>query len=253
MLPSPVDLVQLLAQLSCRGFFWKGICDICVACAQHARIATLYYGQTVVCVLMTWSNSLQNRTDHGGSHLISWRKYFQRWDNGGSDLSQLFLSSLNLKTSSSTPSSEFQISCSSIISNSYPMAMSDLATVFKDLVELATVFKSICLVFSNAKIVQKSFFSFQAAQATAPSKPAPTFRDKESYSELFKPLPKPEPIPTLGGGLRVCWLNYVTASRLLIPVLGTFRPLSMRTTLNAASIKSLVTVWRSNAAMTGQM
>ena len=167
-------------------------------------------------VLMTWSNSLQNRTDHGGSHLISWRKYFQRWDNGGSDLSQLFLSSLNLKTSSSTPSSEFQISCSSIISNSYPMAMSDLATVFKDLVELATVFKSICLVFSNAKLFQKSFFSFQAAQATAPSKPAPTFRDKESYSELFKPLPKPEPIPTLGGGLRVCWLSYVTASRLLI-------------------------------------
>lgn len=50
MTPSPVDLVQLLAQLSCRGFFWKGICDICVACAQHARIATLYYGQTVVCV-----------------------------------------------------------------------------------------------------------------------------------------------------------------------------------------------------------
>ena len=53
MTPSPVDLVQLLAQLSCRGFFWKGICDICVAFAQHARIATLYYGQTVVCVLMT--------------------------------------------------------------------------------------------------------------------------------------------------------------------------------------------------------
>merc|ERR1711971_26206 len=38
---------------------------------------------------------------------------------------------------------------------------------------------------------------------SAPIKPAPTFRDKESYSELFKPLPKPEPIPTLGGGLRV--------------------------------------------------
>jgi len=42
-----------------------------------------------------------------------------------------------------------------------------------------------------------------AAQPTAPTKPAPSFRDKESYSELFKPLPKPEPIPTLGGGLRV--------------------------------------------------
>lgn len=42
-----------------------------------------------------------------------------------------------------------------------------------------------------------------AAQASVPSQPAPTFRDKESYSELFKPLPKPEPIPTLGGGLRV--------------------------------------------------
>ena len=27
--------------------------------------------------------------------------------------------------------------------------------------------------------------------AAAPSKPAPSFRDKESYSELFKPLPKP--------------------------------------------------------------
>jgi hypothetical protein len=42
-----------------------------------------------------------------------------------------------------------------------------------------------------------------AAQPTAQSKPAPTFRDKESYSELFKPLPKPEAIPTFGGGLRV--------------------------------------------------
>jgi len=42
-----------------------------------------------------------------------------------------------------------------------------------------------------------------AAEVTTPTKPAPSFRDKESYSELFKPLPKPEPIPTLGGGLRV--------------------------------------------------
>ena len=215
----------------------------------------LYYGQTVVCVNDLKQFVAEQDRSWWESPNIMKEIFsdFQRWGNGGSDLSQLFLSSLNLKTSSSTPSSEFQISCSSIISNSYPMAISDLATVFKDLVELATVFKSICLVFSNAKIVQKPFLSFQAAQATAPSKPAPTFRDKESYSELFKPLPKPEPIPTLGGGLRVCWLSYVTVSRLLIPVLGTFRPLSMRTTLNAASIKSLVTVWRSNAAMTGQM
>ena len=42
---------------------------------------------------------------------------------------------------------------------------------------------------------------------TTPTKPAPSFRDKESYSELFKPLPKPEPIPTLGGGLRVSWIK----------------------------------------------
>merc|ERR1712089_58101 len=27
--------------------------------------------------------------------------------------------------------------------------------------------------------------------------------DKDSYQELFKPLPKPEPIPTLGGSLTV--------------------------------------------------
>ena len=47
---------------------------------------------------------------------------------------------------------------------------------------------------------------------TTPTKPAPSFRDKESYSELFKPLPKPEPIPTLGGGLRVGWNFYTSYS-----------------------------------------
>ena len=30
-----------------------------------------------------------------------------------------------------------------------------------------------------------------------PPKPVVTFRDKQSYQELFKPLPKPEAIPTL--------------------------------------------------------
>jgi len=42
--------------------------------------------------------------------------------------------------------------------------------------------------------------------APAPSQPLPpppSFRDKESYNELFKPLPKPEPIPTLGGTFQI--------------------------------------------------
>ena len=30
-----------------------------------------------------------------------------------------------------------------------------------------------------------------------PSAPAVSFRDKAAYQELFKPLPKPEPIPVL--------------------------------------------------------
>eukprot|EP00088_Acartia_fossae_P015955 TRINITY_DN18866_c0_g1_i1.p1 TRINITY_DN18866_c0_g1~~TRINITY_DN18866_c0_g1_i1.p1 ORF type:complete len:336 (+),score=122.81 TRINITY_DN18866_c0_g1_i1:22-1029(+) len=34
-------------------------------------------------------------------------------------------------------------------------------------------------------------------QADLPPKPVITFKDKQSYQELFKPLPKPEPIPTL--------------------------------------------------------
>ena len=33
--------------------------------------------------------------------------------------------------------------------------------------------------------------------ARRPSEPAVSFRDKEAYQELFKPLPKPEPIPQL--------------------------------------------------------
>ena len=33
--------------------------------------------------------------------------------------------------------------------------------------------------------------------------PPPTFRDKQSYTELFKPLPKPEPIPSMGGAIKV--------------------------------------------------
>jgi len=36
-----------------------------------------------------------------------------------------------------------------------------------------------------------------------PAGPALSFKDKDSYQELFKPLPKPEPIPTLGGSLTV--------------------------------------------------
>ena len=36
-----------------------------------------------------------------------------------------------------------------------------------------------------------------AAQPQEPPRPVITFKDKQSYQELFKPLPKPEPIPTL--------------------------------------------------------
>ena len=115
---------------------------------------------------------------------------FQRWGNGGSDLSQLFLSSLNLKTSSSTPSSEFQISCSSIISNSYPMAMSDLATVFKDLVELATVFKSICPVFSNAKLFQKSFFLIPGCSSDSPKQAGSYFPRQGVVQRAFQTSPQ---------------------------------------------------------------
>jgi len=35
----------------------------------------------------------------------------------------------------------------------------------------------------------------QESQQTAARGPAPSFKDKETYQELFKPLPKPEPIP----------------------------------------------------------
>jgi len=38
---------------------------------------------------------------------------------------------------------------------------------------------------------------------TVPVVQTPSFKDKESYQDLFKPLPKPEPIPTLGGALRI--------------------------------------------------
>lgn len=35
----------------------------------------------------------------------------------------------------------------------------------------------------------------QESQQSAARGPAPSFKDKETYQELFKPLPKPEPIP----------------------------------------------------------
>ena len=35
----------------------------------------------------------------------------------------------------------------------------------------------------------------QEGQHTPARGPAPSFKDKETYQELFKPLPKPEPIP----------------------------------------------------------
>ena len=35
----------------------------------------------------------------------------------------------------------------------------------------------------------------QESQQTTARGPAPSFKDKETYQELFKPLPKPEPIP----------------------------------------------------------
>ena len=37
----------------------------------------------------------------------------------------------------------------------------------------------------------------QDSQQTPARGPAPSFKDKETYQELFKPLPKPEPIPVL--------------------------------------------------------
>jgi len=37
----------------------------------------------------------------------------------------------------------------------------------------------------------------QPSQPEPPPPPPPSFRDKESYQELFKPLPKPEPPPAL--------------------------------------------------------
>lgn len=42
-----------------------------------------------------------------------------------------------------------------------------------------------------------------APQANIQRAPPPTFRDKQSYTELFKPLPKPEPIPCLGGIIKM--------------------------------------------------
>ena len=36
-----------------------------------------------------------------------------------------------------------------------------------------------------------------AAGPQQPPRPVISFKDKQSYQELFKPLPKPEPIPTL--------------------------------------------------------
>ena len=41
-------------------------------------------------------------------------------------------------------------------------------------------------------------FVFPETQKKTPeTQPAPSFKDKESYQELFKPLPKPEAIPSL--------------------------------------------------------
>lgn len=35
------------------------------------------------------------------------------------------------------------------------------------------------------------------------AQPSLSFRDKDSYQELFKPLPKPEPMPTLGSSFKI--------------------------------------------------
>merc|ERR1719228_352351 len=43
----------------------------------------------------------------------------------------------------------------------------------------------------------------QPQEEVTPAGPALSFKDKDSYQELFKPLPKPEPIPTLGSSLTV--------------------------------------------------
>ena len=52
---------------------------------------------------------------------------------------------------------------------------------------------------SRTSVGEKATSSIQSVrqEARRPSEPAISFRDKESYQQLFKPLPKPEPIPQL--------------------------------------------------------
>ena len=52
------------------------------------------------------------------------------------------------------------------------------------------------------------------------SPPAPSFKDKESYQELFKPLPKPDALPPLVP------FKVITLIYLLLP-LSPFPPLSL--------------------------
>ena len=49
--------------------------------------------------------------------------------------------------------------------------------------------------------------------------PAPSFKDKESYQELFKPLPKPEAIPQLVP-FKVCVENFAGLSLIFYHLLG---------------------------------
>ena len=61
---------------------------------------------------------------------------------------------------------------------------------------------------ASARPANKSnTFVFPPTQQDAPVErgPAPSFKDKESYQQLFKPLPKPESIPALVPFKVVCF------------------------------------------------